>query len=532
MHSHEDGEAKTNWNVHHIADSVLCNEDPSGKKDNTWLDVSTDVYRGRTFMRHDWKGDIGGKLVALHFAGNDFKGRKGKVKGALPGYFDEVFRSKLSDVKKEAREVVFVMWGDWDFWKHGFWGEINSTESGSRFDAMAASVCQAASNMGIRVIWLRSADLRHMELTSDRWHFRSSAREHLQIILQAIFPDVPLPTASPTGCMASLLESCVDPLDIWRNGDIVEVPTAVAGYTIPKIRHVTGPCWKTELGQGLVDFIRELHERSAPHGWICRYWSHAAMDAEMQRCPYVHLREAYFSIDPQYYVARSDLFRPYLLHEYGGLWLDLRGCPSVDMEMIGLEQIFRKCQGAPPPIILERCGGLHKQKFRGAYGQISNGWMASASKLAIWQRVIDNVVRMVADYHKRASWTAEGQLVDNTLLYFTVPVSMTGREGVLCQGPLGATPVIHEYLIERGAVDQCMPECVRDVFSFNRLTPKNSAWCNMQGRVFYRDAEKAVQHKHYSQLNTPIISRVLPSLRRLPVIDCSTCAELRGSALG
>ena len=105
--------------------------------------------------------------------------------------------------------------------------EINSTESGSRFDAMAASVCQAASNMGIRAIWLRSAELRHMELTSDRWHFRSSAREHLQIILQAVFPNVPLPTAYPTGCMASLLESCVDPLDMWRNGDIVEVPTAV-----------------------------------------------------------------------------------------------------------------------------------------------------------------------------------------------------------------------------------------------------------------------------------------------------------------
>ena len=104
---------------------------------------------------------------------------------------------------------------------------MNSTESGSRFDAMAASVCQAASNMGIRAIWLRSAELRHMELTSDGWHFRSSTREHLQIILQAVFPNVPLPTAYPTGCMASLLESCVDPLDMWRNGDIVEVPTAV-----------------------------------------------------------------------------------------------------------------------------------------------------------------------------------------------------------------------------------------------------------------------------------------------------------------
>ena len=65
--------------------------------------------------------------------------------------------------------------------------------------------------------------------------------------------------------------------------------------------------------------------------------------------------------------------------------------------------------------------------------------------------------------------------------------------------------VIHEYLSERGVVDQRMPECVRDVFSFNRLIPRNSAWCKMQGKVFYRDAEKTVQHKRYSQLNTPII---------------------------
>ena len=50
-----------------------------------------------------------------------------------------------------------------------------------------------------------------------------------------------------------------------------------------------------------------------------------------------------------------------------------------------------------------------------------------------------------------------------------------------------------------------MPKCVEDVFSFNRFTPKNSAWCEKQGRAFYRDAEKAVQHKHYSQLNTPIM---------------------------
>ena len=79
---------------------------------------------------------------------------------------------------------------------------MSSTESGSRCDAMAASGCQAASNMDIRAIWLRSAELRRMELTSDGWHFRSSTREHLQIILQAVFANVPLPTAM---CVGSLV---------------------------------------------------------------------------------------------------------------------------------------------------------------------------------------------------------------------------------------------------------------------------------------------------------------------------------------
>ena len=181
------------------------------------------------------------------------------------------------------------MWGDWDFWKHGFWGEINSTESGSRFDAMAASVCQAASNMGIRVIWLRSAGLRHMELTSDRWHFRSSAREHLQIILQAIFPDVPLPTASPTGCMASLLESCVDPLDMWRNGDIVEVPTTMAGYTNPNIRHVSWPCWKRSSAKvsstSFGSFMRgALHMDGSAGTGHMRPWTLKCNGAHMYIC--------------------------------------------------------------------------------------------------------------------------------------------------------------------------------------------------------------------------------------------------------
>ena len=81
----------------------------------------------------------------------------------------------------------------------------------------------------------------------------------------------------------------------------------------------------------------------------------------------------------------------------------------------------------------ERCRGQHKEKFGGAYGQISNGWMASAGpKLGIWKLVMRKAIRMAADYHERASTSAEGQLVDYTLRYFSVPVFMAGQEGVLC----------------------------------------------------------------------------------------------------
>ena len=276
-------------------------------------------------------------------------------------------------------------------------------------------------------------------------------------------------------------------------------------YAIPKIRHVTGPCWKSKLGDKLVEAITDLHERSAKHGWFCRYWSHAAMDAEMRRCDKAELVEAYFSIDPDYYAARSDLFRVYLLWKYGGLWLDLRGVPSEDEEKIGLETIFRKVGGKPPPLLLERCGGFHKEKFGGEFGQICNGWMMSAPKLDIWRHVLQRAIRMIGDYHERCSVDGEGNLADNTLRYYSTPVQMTGREGVLCLGPLAATPVLQKYLGARDALEQTMPKEAQGLFAWNTIHAKRRTWAEQQGSIFFRDDREAAKHQHYSRLRKPIV---------------------------
>ena len=66
----------------------------------------------------------------------------------------------------------------------------------------------------------------------------------------------------------------------------------------------------------------------------------------------------------------------------------------------------------------------------------------------------------------------------------------------------------HEYLKERGAIEQRVPTCVQDIFSFDMIVLKNSTWSKRQGRAFYRDEAKAREHKHYSLLNTPVASKM------------------------
>ena len=43
--------------------------------------------------------------------------------------------------------------------------------------------------------------------------------------------------------------------------------------------------------------------------------------------------------------ALSDLFRPWVLHTYGGMWLDLRGTPWDDYLFGGVETDYRAIHG-------------------------------------------------------------------------------------------------------------------------------------------------------------------------------------------
>ena len=98
------------------------------------------------------------------------------------------------------------------------------------------------------------------------------------------------------------------PLYLWLEASTpVLLPSTVSGFQIPKLRHVSGPCWRTELGE-IKTLIQELHEKSAPFGWSLCYWSHEAMDVEISSCGCDKLRNAYFAIDPCYMAARADLF--------------------------------------------------------------------------------------------------------------------------------------------------------------------------------------------------------------------------------
>ena len=105
-------------------------------------------------------------------------------------------------------------------------------------------------------------------------------------------------------------------------------------------RNISGPCWNSQLGD-FKNFVSILQLKSQKHGWSLCYWSHEAMDAEMQSYAGEDLRDAYFSINKEHMVARSDVCRPWILYKYGGMWLDLRGTPSQDPGDIGLETVPR-----------------------------------------------------------------------------------------------------------------------------------------------------------------------------------------------
>ena len=109
----------------------------------------------------------------------------------------------------------------------------------------------------------------------------------------------------------------LEPLRLWNVYPYSTMPCTELPGWIPKTRHVSGPCWRSQLGD-IRKHLRALHGKSWAHGWSLCYWSHEAMDAEMDACRDAALRGAYFAIDEEYMVARSDLFRTWVLFAYGG----------------------------------------------------------------------------------------------------------------------------------------------------------------------------------------------------------------------
>ena len=322
----------------------------------------------------------------------------------------------------------------------------------------------------------------------------------------APFSDIPRP--DPLLEAGGSCEGLARPLWLWCSDGVSWMASTNAGFRIPRVRHATGPCWVTQLGD-IKNHIAALQETSARWNWSLCYWSHEAMDAEIAGCGVEVVRASYFAIDPAYRAARADVFRLWVLYRHGGLWLDLRGALARDSQGLGLEAVVRHFDGTPPPLLL--CyGGQHREKFGGRHGEIINGFLMSAPHLEIWKRALERTADMVGTYPAR--WRRcrkSGQatiVVDDSLQYFPVPVAMTGREGVLSLGPFSMTQVVYPYLEQRGIIDVCMPKSFRDFWRWNKLSPKNSTWAKAQGRCFYHASEHAQGHRHYSLLNTPIVS--------------------------
>ena len=185
-------------------------------------------------------------------------------------------------------------------------------------------------------------------------------------------------------------------------------------------------------------------------------------------------------------------------------------CPlrPRDDQGLGLDAVTQHFNGSPPPLVF--CyGGQHKEKFNGEHGEMINGFMMSAPGVSVWKSVWKHTAEMVRTYPERwRSCRKPGQseeVVDDSLAHFTVPTGMTGREGVLCLGPLSMTKVMYKYLEQRGALNECMPKSFQNFWCWNSLTPKKKSWAQMQHHLFYRKAEDAAKHTHYSQLTTPSV---------------------------
>ena len=280
-----------------------------------------------------------------------------------------------------------------------------------------------------------------------------------------------------------------EPRTLFVKDGVYYMDTEVEGLRIPKIRHAGGPDWETELGP-IKELVENLHNKSQRHGWILRYWSHEAMDATMNACEILALRDAYFTIKQEYRAARCDLFRLYVLFLQGGLWLDLRCIPANDPGDIGLETIPNTYGKALPTLLLSYAGH-HRAMFENKHGEIINGFLMSVPSHEIWPKVWQLVIQMILSYPSRWRESAATHLKgkDVSKKYYPINCDLVGREGVLCLGPLAMSQVVYPYLEQNNATSKCMPKSFRGFWPLNAL----KHYATKQGQLFFKIQRKLVR---------------------------------------
>ena len=209
-------------------------------------------------------------------------------------------------------------------------------------------------------------------------------------------------------------------------------------------------------------------------------------------------------------VARSDLCRPWVLFTYGGMWLDLRSPPAGDPDGIGLETVPRWFGGQVPPLLLVY-GGQWQAELNlpdPKYGEIMNGFSMSIIRHPVWPLVWAEAVDRVRSYPERWRRGAEAGKPgwDYTLRYIAKPIEMFGKNGVLCLGPLSMTKIVFAYLTSAGALAMCVPKKFAGHFNWQSVRTSKKTYAKIQGRLFYRDWEKARSHKHYQYKTSPIVT--------------------------